>query len=79
MSEHEEHANDDRWMSPQDARRYLGLPSLSALYSMKARGELPYYQLGRRLRFRRSEMDALLEAGRCRATTPAFETHANAV
>ena len=62
---------EDRWLCPEEAREYLGLPSREALYAMKSRGELPYYMLGRRLRFKCSELDALIEAGRHRVVKDA--------
>jgi excisionase family DNA binding protein len=48
------------WLDAEGAARYLALPSKKAVYEAVRRGELPAYRLGRRLRFRREELDAVL-------------------
>jgi len=48
------------WMSPDQVAEYLALPSRKAVYEAARRGEIPCYRLGRRLRFRREELDAVL-------------------
>ncbi len=50
------------WLTPDEATAYLKFPSRDALYQAVHRGQLPAHRLGRRLRFRRSELDARLWA-----------------
>ncbi len=50
------------WLTPDEAVAYLRFPSRDALYQAVHRGQLPAHRLGRRLRFRRSELDARLRA-----------------
>jgi excisionase family DNA binding protein len=52
------------WLSAEQAAEYLALTSTRALYPAVRRGELPAYRFGRRLRFRRNELDAVLSRGR---------------
>jgi len=52
------------WLDPTQAAEYLALPSRKAVYEAVRRGELPAYRFGRRLRFRREELDAVLLAER---------------
>lgn len=53
------------WLGAGDAARYLGLPSRKALYQAVRRGQITVHRLGkRRMRFRRSELDRVLERGR---------------
>ncbi len=49
-----------RWLTADEATAYLGFPSRKALYAAVERGQVPGHKLGRRLRFSRSELDALL-------------------
>ncbi len=53
-----------RWLTADEATAHLGFPSRKALYAAVARGQVPAHKLGRRLRFRRGELDALLDRGR---------------
>jgi excisionase family DNA binding protein len=53
-----------RWLTADEATSYLGFPSRKALYAAVERGQVPAHKLGRRLRFRRAELDALLDGGR---------------
>lgn len=55
---------DTPWLSAEQAAEYLALSSKQALYQAVRRGEIPCYRLGKRLRFKRSELDRLLEQGR---------------
>ena len=48
------------WLTVEDAVRYLGLRSRMALYQAVRRGQVPSHRFGRRLRFRRSELDEAL-------------------
>lgn len=48
------------WLTPAQAVRYLGLPSLKSLYQAVRRGTLPASRIGRVLRFFRTELDAAL-------------------
>ncbi len=51
----------DSWMTADEATAYLGYRTRAALYQAVRRGIVPAHRLGaRRLRFRRSELDAEL-------------------
>jgi excisionase family DNA binding protein len=51
------------WLNADQAAKYLALPSAKAIYEAVRRGEIPAHRLGeRRLRFRRDELDALLDS-----------------
>lgn len=51
----------DAWMTADKAAAYLGNRTRAALYQAVRRGIVPAHRLGaRRLRFRRSELDAEL-------------------
>ena len=52
------------WMTPEEAAGYLRLPSVAALYQRHARGQVKAYRIagGRRMRFRRRDLDALMKA-----------------
>jgi hypothetical protein len=53
------------WLNASEATRYLGLPSCKALYQAVRRGQVPMHRFGaRRMRFRRLELDSILERGR---------------
>ncbi len=47
------------WFSAQEAADYLSLPTKQALYVALRREKIPVYRLGKRLRFLRSDLDAL--------------------
>jgi excisionase family DNA binding protein len=52
------------WLGVDQAACYLGLPSRKALYQAVRRGQVPVHRLGtRRVRFRRAELDHVLERG----------------
>ncbi len=48
------------WLSADEATVYLRFPSRDALYQAVHRGQVTAHKLGRRLRFRRDELDAEL-------------------
>ncbi len=50
------------WLTADEATEYLRFPSRDALYQAVHRGQIPTRRIGRRLRFRRTELDALLRA-----------------
>jgi excisionase family DNA binding protein len=52
------------WLTAGEAAEYLRLPSVQAVYKRVERGQLPVHRFGRLHRFRRAELDALLEGGR---------------
>ena len=53
------------WMTAEDVMGYLRLPSRNIVYQMVREGQIPCYRLGeRRLRFKRSDLDDLLEQNR---------------
>lgn len=47
------------WMNSEEAVEYLRLPSRRALYQRMRRGTIKFYKDGRRVLFRREELDAL--------------------
>jgi excisionase family DNA binding protein len=51
---------EQRWLTATEAASYLGLPSERALYQCVRRGQVKAHRLGRRLRFRGAELDAVL-------------------
>ena len=53
-------AIDTPWMTPDQAAEYLALPSRKALYEAVRRGVVPCHRLGRRMRFRREDLDAAM-------------------
>lgn len=55
-------ARTPEWLSTEEAVEYLRFPSRDALYQAVQRGQVPTHRLGRRLRFRRVELEALLKA-----------------
>lgn len=50
------------WLSADEATAYLRLPTRKALYAAVSRGSIPVHRLGRRVRFHRPELDALLKS-----------------
>jgi excisionase family DNA binding protein len=50
------------WMTATEAADYLRLPSVNALYQRVARGQVKALRLGRQMRFRRRDLDALMRA-----------------
>ncbi len=55
-------ARTTEWLTADEAVAYLRFPSRDALYQAVSRGQLPVHRMGRRLRFRRPELDAKLSA-----------------
>lgn len=51
--------NNDVWLTTAEAATYLGITDRT-LFNLTSRGEVPYYKLGRRNRFLRSELRNLL-------------------
>ena len=52
------------WLTADQAVRYLGLPSIKALYQAVRRGTVPVCRIGRVLRFFRTDLDAALRGRR---------------
>ena len=48
------------WLTAAEAAQYLRLPSTKALYQRVARGQMKTLRLGRQMRFRRRDLDALM-------------------
>jgi excisionase family DNA binding protein len=48
------------WLTAVEAADYLRLPSVAALYQRVARGQIKAFRLGRQMRFRRRDLDALM-------------------
>lgn len=64
--------NGDEWLSSAEAARYLGVTTRT-IQNWIAKGILPVSHPGRKLRFKRSELDAFLERytlNSARATNP---------
>jgi excisionase family DNA binding protein len=58
------------WLDAPAAVKYARLPTVKSLYQFVRRGVVPAHRLGRRLRFSRDELDAVLRSGRlCSRTT----------
>lgn len=51
------------WLDAPAAAKHLGLPSLKALYQLVRGGDVPAHKLGRRLRFARADLDAVIRGG----------------
>ena len=65
-------AAPDRWLTADEAAAYLGYSTRAALYQAVRRGHIPAHRIGaRRLRFRRSELDAELGRHPSRLLDPA--------
>jgi excisionase family DNA binding protein len=52
------------WLTSNEAAEYLRLPSVGALRVLVWKRQLPFHKLGRSLRFKRAELDRLLEVSR---------------
>lgn len=50
------------WMTAAEAAEYIRVPTVKALYQRVARGQISHYRWGRHLRFRRRDLDALMDA-----------------
>lgn len=50
------------WLTSDEAAAYLRLPTVGALRVLVCKRKLPFHKLGRRLRFRKSELDQFLDA-----------------
>lgn len=51
-----------KWLTSREAVVYLRLSSTGALRNMVYRRQVPFFRLGRRLRFNREALDRLLES-----------------
>lgn len=49
------------WLTADDARQHLGLPTLGAFYTWKHRAKPRTYWLRGRMRFRQVDLDACVE------------------
>ena len=52
------------WLTSNEAADYLRLPSVGALRVLVCKRRVPFHKLGRSLRFKRAELDRMLEASR---------------
>ena len=50
------------WLTAAEAANYLRLPSVNALYQRVAHGQIKALRLGRKMRFRRRDLDGLMRA-----------------
>ena len=48
------------WLTATEAAQHLRLPTVNALYQRVARGQMKVLRLGRQMRFRRRDLDALM-------------------
>lgn len=53
-----------KWLTSEEAFRYLGLPSVERLRNLVHQRRVPFYKPFGRLLFKRSELDKLVEATR---------------
>jgi excisionase family DNA binding protein len=49
------------WLTASEAAVYLRLPSVGALRVLVFKRRLPFYRMGRNLRFKKAELDRLLD------------------
>ena len=49
-----------KWLNSAEATEYLGLPSVKALHQAVRRDSIPRYRWGKRIRFKVSDLDALM-------------------
>lgn len=54
-----ENLSPKEWLTTEDAAEYLGL-SIGALRNMTSNGDVPYYKLGRRNRYKTDDLRRLL-------------------
>ncbi len=52
------------WLTSNEAADYLRLPSVGALRVLVCKRRIPFHKLGRSLRFKRAELDRLLDASK---------------
>jgi excisionase family DNA binding protein len=52
------------WLTSNEAAEYLRLPSVGILRVLVCQRKVPFHKLGRNLRFKRGDLDRLLEASR---------------
>ena len=52
------------WLTANEAAEYLRLPSVGALRVLVCRRGIPFHKLGRRLRFKKVDLDRVLETSR---------------
>jgi len=52
------------WLTSNEATDYLRLPSVGALRVLVCKRRVPFHKLGRSLRFKRAELDRLLETSK---------------
>jgi excisionase family DNA binding protein len=52
------------WLTSNEAAHYLRLPSVGALRVLVCKRRVPFHKLGRSLRFKKVELDRLLESSR---------------
>jgi excisionase family DNA binding protein len=52
------------WLTSNEAADYLRLPSVGALRVLVCKRRVPFHKLGRSLRFKRAELECLLESSK---------------
>ena len=53
-------AGEEPLLTAKEAMAYMKLPSLGALYALNCRREIRFFKVGRRVRYRREDLDAYL-------------------
>lgn len=56
-------APDKTWLTPDELCAYLAMPK-ATLYTWVSLGKIPAHKLGRLLRFKKEEIDELMETNR---------------
>jgi excisionase family DNA binding protein len=55
---------DTPWLSAEQTATYLAMPSVKAVYQAARCGKIRAYKFGKRVLFKREELDAAIERGR---------------
>ena len=53
-----------KWLTAQEAASYLRLPSVGMIRYLVCERRIPFYKLGRSLRFKVCDLDAILESSK---------------
>jgi excisionase family DNA binding protein len=53
-----------KWLTAEEAAEYLRLPSVGMVRYLVCERRIPFYKLGRSLRFKASDLDSVIESSR---------------
>ena len=53
-----------QWLTAEEAAEYLRLPSVGMIRYLVCERRIPFYKLGRSLRFKASDLDSVIESSR---------------